>query len=78
MFASASAAGASAGHSSGNMLTLDLFTPNDDARPVFLTGSFNAWTTQDGRFQMNKVKDGHYNIHFTKFPPSPNLLNINT
>lgn len=68
MFASASAAGASAGHSSGNMLTLDLFTPNDDARPVFLTGSFNAWATQDGRFQMNKVKDGHYQYTFHEIP----------
>lgn len=50
------------------MLTLDLFTPNDDARPVFLTGTFNAWTTRDERFKMLKVKDGHYQFTFKEIP----------
>ena len=68
MFASASAAGSTAGHSSGNMLTLDLFTPNDDIRPVFLTGTFNSWTTHDARFQMLKVKEGHYQFTFSEIP----------
>jgi len=68
MFASSSGAPTAAGHSSGKMLTLDLFTPNDDARPVFLTGSFNAWTTRDGRFRMNKIQEGHYQYTFHDIP----------
>ncbi|HRI58536.1 MAG TPA: alpha/beta hydrolase-fold protein [Saprospiraceae bacterium] len=52
------------------MLTLDLFTPNDDARPVFLTGSFNAWVTHDDRFKMLKIKDGHYQYTFNEIPPT--------
>ncbi len=70
MFASASAAPKAAGHHSRNMLTLDLFTPNDDPRPVFLTGSFNSWTTQDERFKMLKIKDGHYQFVFSDVPLS--------
>lgn len=50
------------------MLTLDLFTPNDDLRPVFLTGSFNDWTTHDERFRMIKIKDGHYQFTFPDIP----------
>ena len=50
------------------MLTLDLFTPNDDVRPVFLTGSFNDWTTRDERFKMMKLKEGHYQYTFREIP----------
>jgi predicted alpha/beta superfamily hydrolase len=49
-------------------LTLALFTPNDDVRPVFLTGSFNDWATRDERFKMQKVKDGHYEYTFSAAP----------
>jgi predicted alpha/beta superfamily hydrolase len=50
------------------MLTLDLFTPNDDARPVFLTGSFNAWATRDEQFRMMRLRDGHYQYTFHEVP----------
>ncbi len=50
------------------MLTLDLFTPNDDARPIFLTGNFNGWVTSDARFKMTKVKDGRYQYTFQEVP----------
>ncbi len=50
------------------MLILDLFTPNDDVRPVFLTGSFNDWTTRDERFKMVKIKEGHYQYTFHEAP----------
>ncbi len=52
------------------MLTLDLFTPNDDARPVFLTGNFNGWATRDEAFKMEKIKEGHYQYIFHKVPPT--------
>ncbi|MCC7244093.1 MAG: hypothetical protein IT269_00320 [Saprospiraceae bacterium] len=50
------------------MLILDLFTPNDDTRPVFLTGSFNGWATKDDKYKMLKVKDGHYQYTFQDTP----------
>ncbi len=44
------------------MLTLELITQADDARPVFITGNFNGWVTRDERFRMQKIADGHYQI----------------
>jgi len=40
-----------------DMLTLELFTPKDDSRPVYLTGSFNDWATKDDRFRMAQVRE---------------------
>lgn len=51
------------------MLTFDLFTPDDDTRPVFLTGNFNNWITRDERFKMLKIKDGHYQYTLEKLLP---------
>jgi predicted alpha/beta superfamily hydrolase len=50
------------------MLTLDLYTPEDDLRPVFLTGTFNGWATRDERFKMNRVRDGYYQFSFGSLP----------
>ncbi len=44
------------------MLTINLFTPTDDTRPVFLTGNFNGWVTRDERFKMHRLQEGHYQI----------------
>lgn len=52
------------------MLTLELFTPNDDARPVFVTGNFNGWVTRDEQYKMRKVRDGHYQYTFQNVPPT--------
>ncbi|HLP95762.1 MAG TPA: alpha/beta hydrolase-fold protein [Saprospiraceae bacterium] len=52
------------------MLTLELFTPDDDARPVFVTGNFNGWVTRDEQFKMHKVKEGHYQYTFKEVPPT--------
>jgi len=51
-------------------LKLELFTPDDDIRPVFLTGNFNGWVTRDERFKMAKVKEGHYEYTFAEVPPT--------
>lgn len=51
-------------------MKLELFTPDDDKRPVFLTGNFNGWTTNDPKFQMIKIKEGHYEYTFSDVPPS--------
>jgi predicted alpha/beta superfamily hydrolase len=51
-------------------LKLELYTPDDDVRPVFLTGNFNGWATRDERFRMLKLKEGHYEYTFDEVPPS--------
>lgn len=52
------------------MLTLELFTPNDDPRPVFIVGNFNRWAVRDERFKMQKIRTGHYRFHFERVPAS--------
>jgi predicted alpha/beta superfamily hydrolase len=48
------------------MLTLELFTPNDDLRPVYLVGNFNDWKPADDSYKMEKIKEGHYRHIFRK------------
>lgn len=64
MYDHTSARGGTPAASLPAMLTLELFTPNDDARPVFLAGNFNGWTTRDERYRMEKIRDGHYRFAF--------------
>ncbi|HMI06315.1 MAG TPA: alpha/beta hydrolase-fold protein [Flavobacterium sp.] len=46
-------------------LNIVLTTDDDDARPVYISGNFNNWHTQDRNFVMERIEDGLY--HF-KFP----------
>lgn len=48
------------------MLTLELFTPQDDARPVYITGNFNGWITREEKFRMERMRDGHYRYIFSE------------
>ncbi|WP_075350713.1 alpha/beta hydrolase [Algoriphagus marinus] len=43
---------------------LILHTSEDDDRPVYISGNFNQWTTQDFRFLMRKVSKGKYEFTF--------------
>ncbi|WP_373493876.1 alpha/beta hydrolase [Aquiflexum sp.] len=45
-------------------LSILLTTDEDDARPVFLSGNFNNWATQDRRFLLQKVSEGNYAFTF--------------
>ncbi|MFN3997265.1 alpha/beta hydrolase [Algoriphagus sp.] len=45
-----------------------LQTPEDDDRPVYLSGNFNEWATQDFRFKMKKIEHGKYEFHFPEGP----------
>jgi hypothetical protein len=45
-------------------LNLLLTTDEDDDRPVYISGNFNNWITQDKRFQMEKVGKGLYHYKF--------------
>jgi len=46
-------------------LTILLTTNQDDERPVFISGNFNNWLTQDKQFQMIKVGKGLYHYIFS-------------
>lgn len=45
-----------------------LHTEEDDIRPVYLSGNFNNWATQDFRFKMQKIKEGVYEFAFPNTP----------
>ena len=48
-------------------LNIILTTDEDDERPVYLSGNFNKWSTQDKNFELERVGQGVY--HF-KFAPN--------
>jgi predicted alpha/beta superfamily hydrolase len=41
-----------------------LTTDEDDARPVYISGNFNNWHTQDKHFEMAKIGEGLYHYKF--------------
>jgi predicted alpha/beta superfamily hydrolase len=45
-------------------LTLELTTPIDDRRPVYVVGNFNNWVTEQTRFQMRRVANGRFMFTF--------------
>jgi predicted alpha/beta superfamily hydrolase len=45
-------------------LSIILTTDEDDHRPVYLSGNFNNWATQDRKFILNKVSEGKYSFRF--------------
>jgi predicted alpha/beta superfamily hydrolase len=46
-------------------LHIILTTDEDDLRPVYISGNFNDWRTQDIEFMMEKVGTGLYHFKFT-------------
>lgn len=51
-------------HISTRTKKIVLQTPEDDDRPVYISGNFNNWTTQDFRFKMEKIEEGKYEFSF--------------
>lgn len=47
-----------------NPLRLQLFTPVQDDRPVFVAGNFNDWNPTDERFRMQPTEPGQYEFVF--------------
>lgn len=43
-------------------LTLELFTPAGDTRPVYVAGNFNNWEVADPAFRMLELEPGHYHL----------------
>lgn len=46
-------------------LHIILTTDEDDLRPVYMSGNFNNWLTQDKLFMMEKIGNGLYHFKFT-------------
>lgn len=45
-------------------LNIILTTDEDDERPVYISGNFNNWVTQDKSFEMERVGQGIYHFKF--------------
>jgi len=45
-------------------LNIILTTDEDDSRPVYLSGNFNHWHTQDTNFEMERIGSGLYHYKF--------------
>lgn len=45
-------------------LNIILTTDEDDERPVYISGNFNNWITQDKKFEMERVGQGLYHFKF--------------
>lgn len=56
--------------SNRTLLSLELATPVDDERPVYLSGNFCDWYPDLTEFEMEKVSKGKYKF---SFPPEKNL-----
>ncbi len=56
-------------------LSIILTTEEDDERPVYISGNFNNWLTQDKKFLMDRVAFGLYHFTFPEnFNYPPELL----
>ncbi|MBC5841907.1 carbohydrate esterase [Flavobacterium sp. F-380] len=55
-------------------LHIILTTDEDDSRPVYLSGNFNNWLTQDKAYVMEKIGSGLYHFKFTHDFEYPDTL----
>lgn len=55
-------------------LHIILTTDEDDSRPVYISGNFNDWRTQDKELMMEKVGTGLYHYKFTHDYQLPETL----
>lgn len=51
-----------------------LTTAEDDSRPVYLSGNFNQWRTQDKEFMMERIGTGLYHYKFAHDFDYPEIL----
>jgi len=45
-------------------LNMIVTTDEDDDRPVYISGNFNQWVTQDKNYEMERVGQGLYHYKF--------------
>jgi predicted alpha/beta superfamily hydrolase len=51
-------------HQANNALCVEMTTPVDDKRPVYIVGNFNNWTVDESRFRLTRVSPGKFNFTF--------------
>ena len=47
-------------------ITIELTTPVDDNRPVFIVGNFNNWSVDEQRFKLRRLSHGKFMFSFPK------------
>ena len=55
-------------------VTVELTTPTDDFRPVFIVGNFNKWIVDEPRFRLRRVATGRFIFTFPADFPMPSRL----
>ncbi|MBB4805655.1 putative alpha/beta superfamily hydrolase [Chryseobacterium defluvii] len=55
------------------MMRFDLYTEENDDRPVYITGNFNNWNPKDSNFQLKQSDTGSYSIEIDDSLLSPNI-----
>lgn len=45
-------------------LEIVLKTAEDDSRPIYMSGNFNKWRTQDKEFMLEKIEENYYHYKF--------------
>ena len=58
----------------GIKLYVELTTPVDDPRPVYLVGNFNNWRVDEERFRMKRIAHGRFSFHFPTDVMLPEVL----
>ena len=58
----------------GIKLSVELTTPVDDPRPVYIVGNFNNWRLDEERFRMKRIAHGRFSFHFPIDVTLPEVL----
>ncbi len=58
----------------GIKLSVELTTPVDDPRPVYIVGNFNNWRVDEERFRMKRIAHGRFCFHFPTDVTLPEVL----
>ncbi len=58
----------------GIKLSVELTTPVDDPRPVFIVGNFNDWRVDEERYRMKRLAHGRFSFHFPNDTILPEVL----
>ena len=51
-------------HNNTSKFKIVLETQDDDSRPIYISGNFNNWRTQDKDFMMERIKENTYHFEF--------------
>ncbi len=58
----------------GIKLSIELTTPIDDPRPIYIVGNFNNWRVDEERFRLKRIAQGRFSFHFPNDVALPEVL----